>query len=143
MVMIWTLHVAATLVMVGVIWFVQVVHYPLMAAVGRGGFAAYEATHVRLTGRVVVPPMLVEAVTAAPMLVSPPAGRPPAALLASTALLALAWISTFALQAPVHRGLRSGFDADLHRRLVATNWLRTAAWTCRAALLLPAIGAAA
>jgi len=141
--MIWALHVAATLVMVGVIWFVQVVHYPLMAEVGHDGFAAYEATHVRLTGRVVVPPMLIEAVTAVPVLVSPPAALPPAALLASTALLALAWISTFAVQVPVHRGLRSGFDAALHRRLVATNWLRTAAWSGRAALLLPAVGAAA
>ncbi len=141
--MIWSLHVAATLVMVGVIWFVQVVHYPLLAAVGRGGFAAYEAAHVRLTGRVVIPPMVAEAVTAAALLVWPPAGLPPAVHITATALLALAWISTFALQVPAHRRLASGFDAVLHRRLVTTNWLRTAAWSGRAVLLLPAVGTAA
>ena len=35
-------HVLATWFMTGVIWFVQVVHYPLMARVGAEGFAAYE-----------------------------------------------------------------------------------------------------
>ena len=33
-------HLAATLFMVGVIWFVQVVHYPLFAKVGATAFAA-------------------------------------------------------------------------------------------------------
>ncbi len=34
-----TSHLVATAAMVGLIWFVQVVHYPLFAAVGSGGFA--------------------------------------------------------------------------------------------------------
>jgi hypothetical protein len=38
-------HAAATLVMVGVIWFVQIAHYPLMARVSAGEFAAYEREH--------------------------------------------------------------------------------------------------
>ena len=57
-------HVAATLFMVGLIWFVQIVHYPLFGSVGRGGFAGYSQAHSRLTGFVVGPPMLVEAGTA-------------------------------------------------------------------------------
>ena len=57
-------HAAATLYMTGLIWFVQVVHYPLMAAVGRDGFAAYESAHARLTTFVVAPGMLVEALCA-------------------------------------------------------------------------------
>jgi hypothetical protein len=50
------LQAAATLFMTGVIWFVQVVHYPLMARVGAAGFPDYEAAHARLTGYVVVGP---------------------------------------------------------------------------------------
>ncbi len=40
-------HVAATLFMTGLIRFVQVVHYPLLARVGRGGFADCEPTFAR------------------------------------------------------------------------------------------------
>ena len=58
------LNVAATLMMTGVIWFVQVVHYPLMEQVGASGFVTYEKLHTRWTTYVVAPPMLVEAATA-------------------------------------------------------------------------------
>jgi hypothetical protein len=56
-------HAASTLVMVGVIWFVRVVHYPLFEQVGKAAFAAYETAHARLTTWVVAPTMLVEALT--------------------------------------------------------------------------------
>ena len=41
-------HLAATLVMLGVIWFVQIVYYPLFSRVGSGGFALYSDAHLRL-----------------------------------------------------------------------------------------------
>jgi hypothetical protein len=53
-------HLAATLFMVGVIWFVQVVHYPLFSRAGSEKFAIYSEAHSRLTTYVVGPPMLVE-----------------------------------------------------------------------------------
>jgi hypothetical protein len=70
------LHAAATLSMTGLIWFVQVVHYPLMARVGRVGFADYEAAHTRRTTWVVAPPMLIEGFTAVVLLLRPPPGIP-------------------------------------------------------------------
>ena len=65
------IHAAATLYMTGLIWFVQVVHYPLMARVGGGGFAAYEAAHTNRTAWVVGPAMLAEAGTAVALVVDP------------------------------------------------------------------------
>ena len=53
------IQAAATLAMVGLIWFVQIVHYPLMAQVGRDSFAHYEASHTARTTWVVAPLMLV------------------------------------------------------------------------------------
>ena len=44
-----SLHLAATAAMTGLIWFVQVVHYPLFAAVGADQFVAYEVAHQRRT----------------------------------------------------------------------------------------------
>jgi hypothetical protein len=53
-------NLAATLFMVGVVWFVQVVHYSLLARVDREGFALNSGAHSRLTSYVVRPPMLIE-----------------------------------------------------------------------------------
>jgi len=53
-------NAAATLFMVGVIWFVQIVHYPLFALVGEAAFSEYERHHARRTGWVVAIPMLLE-----------------------------------------------------------------------------------
>ena len=47
------------------------------------------------------------------------------------ALLAAVWMSTALLQVPCHRKLAHGFDSDIVRRLVATNWIRTVCWTLR------------
>lgn len=130
------LNLAATLYMTGLIWFVQVVHYPLFDSVGRNAFAGYEARHKSLTSRVVVAPMVLELLTAAWLVFEPGTrlGRPMAAVL--LALVALCWASTFVFQVPAHDKLSRGFDPTAHARLVSTNWLRTAAWTTRSALLL-------
>jgi hypothetical protein len=130
-------HLAATLAMVGVIWFVQVVHYPLMAEVGPERAVRYARLHQGRTSLVVVPAMLVEAGTGLGLLVLSPGLRGSAPFLASLALLAAIWLSTAFLQVPIHRRLLAGSDPRLLRRLVATNWVRTLGWTARAALLLP------
>ena len=129
-------HVAATMFMVGVIWFVQVVHYPLFAGVGRDGFADYSTAHSRLTGLVVGPPMLIEAATAVALVVSPPPGIPFFLPLLGIVLLAVVWLSTAFLQSPQHGVLGRGFDAASHRFLVVSNWLRTACWTARGGVVL-------
>jgi len=135
-------HLAATLVMVGVIWFVQAVHYPLFAAVGEAGWEAYAEEHVRRTGRVVGPPMLVEGATAALLLVWRPASVPAGWAWAGGALLAAIWLSTAFLQVPRHRRLGGGFHPAAARTLVATNWLRTVAWTVRGLLALAMVARA-
>ncbi len=127
-------HAAATLIMVGVIWFVQVVHYPLMAKVSASEFAAYEREHQNRTTFVVAPTMLIEAVAAAVLLVVAPPGMGRILPAAGIALLAVIWLSTFLVQVPLHTRLAGGFDAGMHRKLVRSNWLRTAAWTGRGIL---------
>lgn len=58
-------NLAATLTMFGVIWLVQLVHYPLFAGVGADGFTAYEATHQTRITWIVFPAMALELATAA------------------------------------------------------------------------------
>ena len=130
------IHAGATLSMGGLIWFVQVVHYPLFASVGRETAPAYFQLHTRLTGFVVVPLMLTELVTAVLLMWQPPSGVPYPALTAGLVLLVLVWVSTFVLQVPCHRQLSDGWDELTIRRLVRTNWIRTLLWSARSILVL-------
>ena len=127
---------AATLFMTGVIWIVQAVHYPLFALVGRDGFGEYAREHQRRITPVVVVAMPVEAVTAVLLLFATPAGVQRALLVLGALLLLPIWLSTVFLQVPAHRRLSSGFDDTVAARLVQTNWLRTALWSARSALIL-------
>ena len=129
-------HLASTLLMVGVIWIVQVVHYPLFASVGAGGWAAYEAAHQSRITLVVGPLMIAELVTAVWLVLDRPAALPAWAVLLGAALVGLIWASTAFVQVPLHAALGGPFDADAHARLVATNWIRTAGWTLRGGLVL-------
>lgn len=128
------LHAAATWAMTGLIWFVQVVHYPLFARVGADGFADYETAHAARTTWVVAPLMIAEAATALWLaLARPPGVRAEAAWL-GLGLVVVIWGSTAFLQVPRHSELAAGFSVEAHRALVATNWARTVAWSVRAGL---------
>jgi hypothetical protein len=129
-------QLAATWSMVGLIWFVQVVHYPLFTKVGRGGFTDYEAAHRWRTTVVVGPPMLTEAAATVWLVLSPPPGVGPVLAWTGLALLVVIWATTMVGSVPAHDRLSGGFDADAVDRLVASNWVRTGAWTLRGVLAL-------
>lgn len=122
--------------MMGVIWVVQVVHYPLFAAVGNAEFSQYEKAHCQRISIIVGPAMLLEAVTAGLLLLHVQEVEHYALYCANAALLAGIWASTVFLQMPQHRRLEQGFEAAAHARLVRSNWLRTIFWTLRVVLLL-------
>jgi hypothetical protein len=125
-------HLWTTFAMVGLIWFVQIVHYPMMARFDRENFAAHEKEHCDRTGWVVAPLMLGEIFTFALLLME---GFRSSAFLISGLLLGVVWGSTFLIQVPLHRKLLQGWNARLHQQLVRSNWIRTAAWTGRAFFL--------
>lgn len=129
-------NLAASLFMTGLIWFVQVVHYPLFDRAGESGFTEYEAWHTRLTTFVVGPPMLLESATSFLLVVQNPFPAAAFWLWIGLSLQAAIWLSTLLLQVPCHQKLASGFNAEVHHRLVLSNWIRTALWTLRSGILL-------
>lgn len=118
--------------MTGVIWFVQIVHYPLFANVASERFAEYEQRHANRTGYVVGPMMCFELPVSAGLVYLRFDGMAVSAL----ALVVVIWISTFAIQVPCHNRLAKGYEAQVQQRLVRTNWIRTSCWTARSVLLL-------
>lgn len=127
---------AATLYLWGVIWTVQLVHYPLFARVGAAHWAEYHAAHTRLMTLVVLPAMVTELGSSGLLALARPSWLSPPLLWAGFACAVLTWGVTFFVSVPLHDTLSRGFDPAAIERLVQTNWLRTAFWTAHAALLL-------
>ena len=122
----------ATAVMTGVIWFVQWVHYPLLATVSVEHAVETAVDHQRRTGQVLAIPMALEGVTTLWLLAS----RPDVVSLIlpwlGAVLLAVALGSTVFLSVPLHAKMATNPTVDVGRRLVVTNWPRTIAWSARA-----------
>ncbi len=129
------LHLISTMGMFGVIWFVQVVHYPLFTRVGAEGFTAYEALHRQATFWVVAPLMLLELGTGLWLLVERPDFLGATWAGVGALLIGVNWGSTFFIQVPLHGQLDAGHQPEVIRRLVRSNWIRTVAWSLRAALM--------
>ena len=130
------IHAFTTLTMGGLLWFVQIVHYPLFARLPADGAVGYEREHMQRTTGVVAPLMLTEAATAIWLVVRPSADVSLPIAIAGLVLVGVIWLSTFLFQVPCHRRLADGHDPNAVRRLVATNWIRTIAYTARAVLAL-------
>jgi hypothetical protein len=129
-------NLAATLMMVGVIWIIQIVHYPLFNRIGAEAFRQYEADHTVLITYIVLPLMLAELVTAFLLATSPPPGITPVIMWGAFGLVVIAWASTALIQVPQHSRLASGFDEATYRLLVNSNWVRTVAWSLRGIIMI-------
>jgi hypothetical protein len=132
------LHFVCTSFLCGLIWFVQICHYPLFAELGPEA-KRYHEGHMKLTTRVVLLPMCVELATALYLFFRPAfITREEAGI--GLVLLAVIWLSTALLQVPLHTRLTQTFAIPTVQRLVRTNWIRTTAWSLRVLLLLSVLG---
>lgn len=122
--------------MTGLIWFVQIVHYPLMADVAKETFSAYEIRHRKLTTYVVALPMLLELFSSFGLLFYTPHVIYIWEAWLGAILTSFIWLSTLTLQLPLHTKLAQGFDAKRHSQLLKTNWLRSILWSIRSVLAL-------
>ena len=121
--------------MVGVIWFVQIVHYPLLAVVPVESASSVAVQHQQRTAWVVMIPMAVEGFSTLALLKSVPDGVAWWLPWVNALLLAVALGCTVLLSVPRHGRMASNPTPSLGRELVLTNWPRTIAWTARGIIL--------
>ena len=129
-------NTAATLIMVGLIWFVQRVHYPLLAKFDVGQQREVGNEHQRRTSQVVALPMLIEGVSTLVLLVDRPEQVTLVLPWLGAFLLAISLGSTIFLSVPLHQKMVDQPSADIGVKLVATNWPRTMSWTLRGVVCL-------
>ena len=129
-------QIFSTFALTGVIWLIQIVHYPLFKFVGAERYREFHAAHMNWISFVVAPTMIVELICAGLIFVYPPKNSEMWILILGAVLVGVIWASTFFLQVPLHEKLAQGFDSETHNALVQTNWIRTIAWSLRTALVL-------
>lgn len=132
---IFQIHLLCTHAMIGLIWFVQIVHYPMFDNVGAEKFTDYQLRHMRLTTYVVGPFMVGEFITLFWLFSKPEFFQNKLFILSAVCFLII-WLSTAALQVPCHNKLLHSFDEKTHKKLVISNWLRTICWSLRGLLLI-------
>ena len=118
--------------MVGLIWTIHTVHYPLFAHVGESTYVAFQSQHVDRIGKLLFLPWLTEGITLLAVLVLAFFGnqrnlRLPAFL--NGVGMAIALIISGFWSAPAHGDLADGFNAAVHDRLMTANLVRSLAWT--------------
>jgi hypothetical protein len=126
----------SSLYLCGLIWTIQVVHYPLFSKVGESNFAHYEASHVWRITLIVFPAMALEQLTGLILIFYPPGFVTITQAVFLFGLIQIAWLSTMLIQVPLHNKLTKKFSHEVVQKLVLTNWIRTIAWTARSLALL-------
>lgn len=129
----------ATWFLVGLIWTVHHVHYPLFAEVGPAEYVGFQAEHVDRIGLVLAVPWAVEGIATLGLLVLARQRRELVAVLVGAAAAGGVLLISGLASAPAHSELADGFDAAVHDRLMAWNLVRALLWTLQggvAALLL-------
>jgi hypothetical protein len=123
---------ACTLYMTGVVWFAQVVHYPLLDRGSPAAFTAFAREYQRRTLWVVIPGLTGEIFGAAGLVWLWPSPQSVAGL----AALAAIWASTGFRVIPAHLALKRVYDQQVHRALVRRNLPRALLWTLRSAIMI-------
>ena len=122
----------STSIMVGIIWVIQLLHYPSFHFINDQKYIEFQHFHMQRISIIVIPAMLTELASAL--------------LLAyffesslTIILLALVignWAITLIFFTNMHQKLTDGYDHSIVNRLVQINWSRTALWSLRLIILL-------
>lgn len=127
---IYILHFIVTLLLTGMIWFIQLVHYPLFHAIDPRDFPQYERENFRTT-YLNLPLMILEAASGVYLYWISDSPL----LLANLVILVLNGLVTLVLKVPAHLRLSIDASPEAITNLIRINWLRTLAWTSRALIL--------
>ena len=127
------LHLISTSIMVGIIWVIQLVHYPSFHFVELKQYTTFQRFHMSRISYVVIPAMLTELFTLILIVIS--MDQIDTLIVASAILLIFIWLMTAVFFSGVHQKLTLGYDQTVVDKLVKLNWGRTLLWTLRLLLI--------
>ena len=126
-------HLIFTSIMTGVIWVIQIVHYPSFHFIEKELYTAFQKFHMNKISIIVIPIMLAELITGMMLFLDKSSKSP--FLIISIIILVLIWLITGVFFTKAHNELIAGYQELVVNQLVAMNWIRTLLWTLRLLLL--------
>lgn len=124
-------HLSSTWLLVGLIWTIQLVHYPSFLSIADDSYADFQERHMRSMAQLIGFPWLIEGLSVLGLFVFAPDTQTRVIATVGGLLEALIIGVTIGSAIPAHEVLTRGFDPDAHRSLLRSNWIRSAAWTAR------------
>jgi hypothetical protein len=123
-------QLVVTVLMVGMIWTVHLVHYQLFPLVGAEAWDTYEHAHVDRIGTVLFGPWLIEGLCVLVLLLAHPRRLRVLAFI-SAFLMLFILIDTAAFSAPAHGILLDHWDQQTYDGLMVANLIRAWLWTAK------------
>ena len=130
------LNVISAFLLTGVIWTIQIVHYPSFHYIDKMSFTNFHHFHERRISIIVMPLMLIELTTSTALYIN---NMSSIVFALNLLIVVLIWCSTFFVQVPIHSILSHKKDKKLIEKLVNTNWIRTFLWSMRMLLIIDEI----
>lgn len=127
--LVFILAISSNAFMAGVIWLIQVVHYPLLGEVDQDSIVRVSVKHQTLITRVVAPAMVLEALATGYLFLLIPRNALLPSIFAFLMLMLAVFVTAFKA-VPLHSRIARG-ESHLIRELLRVNWVRTAAWTIK------------
>jgi hypothetical protein len=114
----------------GLIWCVQLVHYPFFLRADQTNFIDHIEFHKHRISIIVMPLMTFELATSGILALESQqfAGWN----IFGFIVVILIWLVTFFIQVPLHNALSDGYDESKVQKLIKTNWIRTILWSVKA-----------
>ena len=126
-------HLIFTSIMTGVIWVIQIVHYPSFHFIEKELYTTFQKFHMSKISIIVIPIMLAELITGMMLFLDKSSKSP--FLIISFVILVLIWLITGVFFSKAHNELMTGYQELVVNQLVVMNWIRTLLWTLRLLLL--------
>ena len=122
----------STSLMVGVIWVIQLLHYPSFNFINDKKYIEFQHFHMQRISFIVIPAMLIELASALLLAYFFRSSL----IIILLALLLGVWAITFIFFTNMHQKLTDGYSQNIVDRLVQINWSRTILWSLRLIILM-------
>ncbi len=122
--------------MTGIIWLIQLTHYPSFRYVEMKAWPQFHTFHTGSITLVVAPLMMAQLLSSITLLFSPLFLNYKFLLIINLALVCVVFIATAFISVPIHNKIAEFFDSSLIESLILTNWIRTISWTLNSVLLI-------
>jgi hypothetical protein len=127
------IHFLSTAIMVGVIWVIQLIHYPSFHFIKKSKYSKFQQFHMNRISIIVIPTMIIEIISG--LLIFWSVFHSNIFFISSLFILISIWGITFIFFTKMHQGLVFGYNQEIVNKLILINWSRTLLWSLRLIIL--------